>query len=241
MNSRCELACKRLFFACSRHTTNAVNRGNAKRYLGVFNLSFVLHFPKYAKNVSPSRIIVSEEVKYMSTENDQLTIWIQNMRTNRDAFAALYEEMSRPMYTVACRILHNRSDAADVVQDVFLKMLKTDDFAAVGNIRAYILQMVRNEALMLLRKRSKEDLVEEVSAEQDAAWQGVSVREDVAAITSAIERLKDDERDIFTFHVNGELGFEEIAGIMNMSLSAVYRRYQKALKKLRKMLNGGNL
>lgn len=218
-----------------------MHRGNAKRYLGVFNLSLVLHFPKYAKNVSPSRIIVSEEVKYMSTENDQLTIWIQNMRTNRDAFAALYEEMSRPMYTVACRILHNRSDAEDVVQDVFLKMLKTDDFAAVGNIRAYILQMVRNEALMLLRKRSKEDLVEEVSAEQDAAWQGVSVREDVAAITSAIERLKDDERDIFTFHVNGELGFEEIAGIMNMSLSAVYRRYQKALKKLRKMLNGGNL
>ncbi len=218
-----------------------MHRGNAKRYLGVFNLSLVLHFPKYAKNVSPSRIIVSEEVKYMSTENDQLTIWIQNMRTNRDAFAALYEEMSRPMYTVACRILHNRSDAEDVVQDVFLKMLKTDDFAAVGNIRAYILQMVRNEALMLLRKRSKEDLVEEVSAEQDTAWQGVSAREDVAAITSAIERLKDDERDIFTFHVNGELGFEEIAGIMNMSLSAVYRRYQKALKKLRKMLNGGNL
>jgi len=177
----------------------------------------------------------------MSTENDQLTIWIKNMRTNRDAFAALYEEMSRPMYTVACRILHNRSDAEDIVQDVFLKMLKTDDFDAVGNIRAYILQMVRNEALMLLRKRSKEDLMEEVSAEQDTAWQGVSAREDVAAITAAIERLKDDERDIFTFHVNGELGFEEIAGIMNMSLSAVYRRYQKALKKLRKMLNGGNL
>ena len=218
-----------------------MHRGNAKRYRGAFNLSFVTHFPKHAKNVSPSRIIVSEEVKYMSTENDQLTIWIQNMRTNRDAFAALYEEMSRPMYTVACRILHNRSDAEDIVQDVFLKMLKTDDFAVVGNIRAYILQMVRNEALMLLRKRSKEDLVEEVSAEQDAAWQGVSVREDVAAITSAIESLKDDERDIFTFHVNGELGFEEIAGIMNMSLSAVYRRYQKALKKLRKMLNGGNL
>jgi RNA polymerase sigma-70 factor (ECF subfamily) len=120
-------------------------------------------------------------------------------------------------------------------------MLKTDDFDAVGNIRAYILQMVRNEALMLLRKRSREDLVEKVNEEQDTAWQGVSAREDVAAITAAIERLKDDERDIFTFHVNGELGFEEIAGIMNMSLSAVYRRYQKALKKLRKMLNGGNL
>ena len=177
----------------------------------------------------------------MSTENDQLTIWTRNMRTNRDAFAALYEEMSRPMYTVACRILHNRSDAEDVVQDVFLKMLKTDDFDAVGNIRAYILQMVRNEALMLLRKRSREDLVEDVPAEKDTAWQDSQVQEDAAAIVSAIERLDADERDIFTLHVNGELGFEEISGIMNMSLSTVYRRYQKALKKLRKMINGGSL
>lgn len=177
----------------------------------------------------------------MSTENDQLTIWIKNMRTNRDAFAALYEEMSRPMYTVACRILHNRADAEDVVQDVFLKMLKTDDFAAIGKVRAYILQMVRNEALMLLRKRSKEELVDDVSVEQNTAWQGSYDRESVAAITSAIERLNGDERDIFTLHVNGELGFEEIAGIMNLSLSATYRRYQKAVKKLRKMINGGTL
>lgn len=186
-------------------------------------------------------IIVSEEVKYMSTENDQLTIWIKNMRTNRDAFAALYEEMSRPMYTVACRILHNRTDAEDIVQDVFLKMLKTDDYTAVGNVRAYILQMVRNEALMLLRKRSREDLVEEVTEEQGAAWRDSESREDAAEIISAIERLDADERDVFILHVNGELGFEEIAGIMKMSLSAVYRRYQKALKKLRKMMNGGSL
>ncbi|MBQ6104790.1 MAG: sigma-70 family RNA polymerase sigma factor [Lachnospiraceae bacterium] len=177
----------------------------------------------------------------MSTENDQLTIWIKNMRTNRDAFAALYEEMSRPMYTVACRILHNRTDAEDIVQDVFLKMLKTDDYTAVGKVRAYILQMVRNEALMLLRRRSREDLVEDVTVDCDSAWHDSETHEDVAAIVSAIEHLNADERDIFTLHVNGELGFEEIAGIMNMSISAVYRRYQKALKKLRKMMNGGSL
>ena len=163
------------------------------------------------------------------------------MKTSREAFAALYEEMSRPMYTVACRILHNRTDAEDVVQDVFLKMLKSDDFDAVGNVRAYILQMVRNEALMLLRKRSREELTEDVIADRDAAWQESSLQEDVAVIRSAIERLEADERDIFTLHVNGELGFEEIAGIMNMSLPAAYRRYRKALKKLRKMINGGKL
>ena len=163
------------------------------------------------------------------------------MKTSREAFAALYEEMSRPMYTVACRILHNRTDAEDIVQDVFLKMLKTDDYTAVGKVRAYILQMVRNEALMLLRRRSREDLVEDVMVDCDSAWHDSETHEDVAAIVSAIEHLNADERDIFTLHVNGELGFEEIAGIMNMSISAVYRRYQKALKKLRKMMNGGSL
>ena len=94
---------------------------------------------------------------------------------------------------------------------------------------------------MLLRKRSREDLVEDVTSDCGSAWHDSETHEDVAAIVSAIEHLNADERDIFTLHVNGELGFEEIAGIMNMSLSAVYRRYQKALMKLRKMMNGGSL
>ena len=172
----------------------------------------------------------------MPAEINQINQWLGAMKQDRDAFAALYAEMSRPMYTVACRILHNHADAEDAVQEAFLKMLRRDATEDIGNGRAYILQTVRNEALMALRKRSHEDLQEEVADDRpdSFAW------ETGVMITEALNRLEPDERDVFTLHVNGELGFEEIARITGLSLSAVYRRYRKAQKKLRKLMNGGS-
>lgn len=175
----------------------------------------------------------------MPAEKNLLAEWLRAMKHDREAFASLYAEMSRPMYTVACRILHNRADAEDAVQEAFMKLLRRERLDDIENGRAYLLQTVRNEALMIARKRSHEELQEDVAtAEQDRtdsfAW------ENEEAITEAISRLEPTERDIFTLHVNGELSFEEIAGVMDMSLSAVYRRYRKAQKKLRKIMNGGN-
>ncbi|MBR6020071.1 MAG: sigma-70 family RNA polymerase sigma factor [Lachnospiraceae bacterium] len=176
----------------------------------------------------------------MPADNKLLTQWLYTMKQDREAFASLYAEMSRPMYTVACRILHNRADAEDAVQDAFLKLLRKDNIEEISNGRAYILQTVRNEALMMLRRRSHEELQEEVAADVREDSPDSFAWENEAAIAEAIESLEATERDIFTLHVNGELSFEEIAGVMDMSLSAVYRRYRKAQKKLRKMMNGGN-
>ncbi len=175
----------------------------------------------------------------MPADQSQLTEWIRSMKQSREAFTLLYEEMSRPMYTVACRILCNRADAEDAVQEAFLKMLRRERTDDIENGRAYILQIVRNEALMTLRKRSHEELREDLTTEQEDcpdsfAW------ENEALITEAIERLEPSERDVFTLHVNGDLTFEEIARITDMSLSAVYRRYRKAQKNLRKMMNGSS-
>lgn len=175
----------------------------------------------------------------MPADQRQFTEWLRAMKQDREAFASLYAEMSRPMYTVACRILHNRADAEDAVQEAFVKLLRRERTDDIGNGRAYLLQTVRNEALMILRKRSHEELQEDVATDEkdrtdSFAW------ENEEAITEAIGRLEPAERDIFTLHVNGELSFEEIAEVMDMSLSAVYRRYRKAQKKLRTMMNGGN-
>ena len=176
----------------------------------------------------------------MPADSNQLTQWLHEIKQSREAFAALYAEMSRPMYTVACRILHNRADAEDAVQEAFVKLLRREHTDDIGNGRAYLLQTVRNEALMFLRKRSHEELQEDVATDEkdrtdSFAW------ENEEAITEAIGRLEPAERDIFTLHVNGELSFEEIAEVMDMSLSAVYRKYRKALDRLRKMMRGGSL
>ena len=76
----------------------------------------------------------------MPADFDRINQWLAAMRQDRDSFAALYAEMSRPMYTVAARILNNRADAEDAVQEAFLKMLQKQSTDDIQNGRAYILQ-----------------------------------------------------------------------------------------------------
>jgi len=49
------------------------------------------------------------------------------------------------------------------------------------------------------------------------------------------------EREIVTLHLNFDMNFSEIAKITGLSMSASYRKYSKAVKALRKMLDGGAL
>ena len=177
----------------------------------------------------------------MPADKNQLTQWLHEMKQSREAFAALYAEMSRPMYTVACRILHNRADAEDAVQEAFMKLLRRERTDDIENGRAYLLQTVRNEALMMARKRSHEELQEDVQGIDENDRPDNFAWENEMMIAEAIEHLKPEERDIVTLHVNGDLTFEEIAKIMDMSLPAVYRKYRKALDRLRKMMRGGSL
>ena len=60
-------------------------------------------------------------------------------------------------------------------------------------------------------------------------------------IESAIGRLPCDERDILVLRLNADLPFREIAPIVGLSLPATYRKYRKAIKTLRELLDGGVL
>ena len=48
-----------------------------------------------------------------------------------------------------------------------------------------------------------------------------------------MEELDDEEREIFTLHVDAELGFREIAKMTGLSTASVFRRYRSAIRKLR--------
>ena len=97
--------------------------------------------------------------------------------------------------------------------------------------------MARNSAIdALRRKRSTEDIDETEAAGEDELEPYVWKWD----IEKAMSRLSCSEREIVSLHLNGELGFADIAKIVNQSLPSVYRTYRRALKTLREYLNGGS-
>lgn len=156
---------------------------------------------------------------------------------DREAFSCVYQELKRPIYTICYRITQSSETAEDITHDVFVKLFTSPPDPSVKNTRAWIFRMARNLAIDALRKKSNIAEDDEQAIIEDV-YSHIQLRLD---LEKAMGKLPCDEREILTLHLNAELGFKDIAGMVSLSLPATYRKYRKALKHMQQELNGGIL
>lgn len=152
---------------------------------------------------------------------------------DRAAFERIYQEMSKPLFTVILRILRDRNLAEDVLQELFVKLFRTPPPASVRKPRAYLFQSARNLAIDALRRRPEEAELDEQTPVPDHTEAQVE-RLDLRA---ALDALPLTERQIVSLHIDGGLKFREIAAMMELPLGTALWKYQKALNTLRAHLN----
>ncbi|MBQ4557103.1 MAG: sigma-70 family RNA polymerase sigma factor [Clostridia bacterium] len=153
---------------------------------------------------------------------------------DKEAFKYIYNELKTPVFTIACRIVQSREVAEDITHDVFVKLFASPPEPTVRNPRAWVFQMTRNLSIDALRAKQSVNL-DDVQQPAEDALAGIITRMDVE---TAIGKLPCDEREILSLHLNGSLGFSQIARIVGLSLPATYRKYRKAITALREYLGG---
>lgn len=152
---------------------------------------------------------------------------------DKNAFGEIYEELKNPVFISVYRLVGNRETAEDITHDVFIKMY-TGASKEIKNPKAWVFKMAHNAALDSLRKKQSEEL-------NDDAVPIDTFDNDIAriGIESAMSKLEKEERETVSLHINAGMSFKEIADIAGISIPSVYRRYRKALNKLKNELNGG--
>lgn len=155
------------------------------------------------------------------------------------AFAALYDRYAVRLYRTAYRLLGRREDAEDAVQDVFMATARScDKLGSVEDLTAYLFAALRRSAARCAKRRTK--LPQVSSAMVDGAFAPIEQQPydklDLELLQKAIQTLPDEQREVMTLRIDGELTFAQIAEVMDVSLSTVASRYQYALKKLRNAL-----
>lgn len=128
------------------------------------------------------------------------------------------------------------SAAEDVVQEAFLKLLT--ETVLPESPKAWLYRVVRNGALDRQRRerfrRSSpmdnwfESLPEKSSSEEPTF--------DGEALTRALESLMPEWREIVVSKIWGDLNFREIAELTGRPISSVHLDYQRALDRLRTLL-----
>lgn len=104
---------------------------------------------------------------------------------------------------------------------------------------AWLFNTVRRKAINQVRSENRRSKYQQLAAEQREPW---FIGDPASSMgSSEMESLLADlptlEREIVVARIWGELSFEQIAELVDRSVSFVYRRYQQTLRDLEKKID----
>jgi len=164
-----------------------------------------------------------------------------------DCFAMLFHRYCRQVFSVSFRILRDRSETEDILQEVFLSIyLQQERFdPARGTVRTWILQFAYFKAL--LRRRylnirnfyKQEELSEtrEIRRSQPSELLGMSVAEWGRYVETGLLTLTQKQRQVIELvHFEGHT-LQETGDVLRESLANTRNCYYRGLKALRTFLS----
>lgn len=157
------------------------------------------------------------------------------------AFVALYDRYAVRMFRIALRILGNREDAEDVVQDVFLATVRCRErLGDVHDLTAYIFAALHRAATRHAMHRPQMRCASVTDIERAEASTAKNLHDHPYwdRLQQAIRALPALQQEVLSLKIDGELTFAQIAHVLGVGVSTVSSRYQYALKKLRSSLAG---
>ena len=170
------------------------------------------------------------------------------------AYEELVDQHQQAVFNLAQRLLDNPADASDVVQEVFLKVFRNvRKFRNESSLRTWIYRIAVNEAhnhrrWFFRHCRQEVGLEEETeggrSIEKTVADSGRSPfdyvldREQQVLVEEALSRVKPNFRSALVLRDIADLSYEEIAGILEISLGTVKTRILRGREAMRQELAG---
>ena len=153
----------------------------------------------------------------------------------RAAFDDVYRDTRRTVYYIALSYVRERMLAEDVMQTTYLKVLSgAARYRAGTNARAWIARIARNEAIDVLRRRSREVSVDERA---DPRPFGTSSVDDYGLLIDLARRiLKQEEFSVLMLAAAEGYKRREIAELLAMPLPTVSWHYARAQQKMRRAL-----
>ena len=179
----------------------------------------------------------------MRPETDLAELLAQVVAGSRDALRAIYLRQSTRLFGVAMAILRDRTAAADVVQEAFLRIWnRASQFDAErGDAAAWLAAIVRYAALDAVRARGREVLTDNPTLGdatlEPEAFESLARSEDSKRLHACLDHLPPPHRTgIILAFVHG-LSHPEVAARLDQPLGTVKSWIRRGLLSLRECLS----
>ena len=157
-------------------------------------------------------------------------------------FKLLVMPYSSRLYRMAFRLMSNREEAEDVVQEVYVKLWgMRNKLESYNSIEALAIRITRNLCLdHLRRKKVNQDAMkaEKMKEERHSVTplEELEHKEKEALMHTLIAALPEPQRSLVHLRHLEEKEYDEIAEMVNMNVNAIRVSISRARKQMREML-----
>lgn len=170
-------------------------------------------------------------------------VWLeQAMRGDQIAFGKLVEAYQTPVYNLAYRMLNNSGEAEEAAQEAFIRAYtRLESYDPAHKFSTWLLSITSNYCIDQLRKRRAlllsidEPLPPHPALHSDGEKgpeRQVVLSEQQQMVQSLLAELQPEYREAVVLRYWYELSYEEIAEIMETTVSAIKSRLFRARRQL---------
>jgi len=154
-----------------------------------------------------------------------------------EKLGVLFGRYHAPLLNLYSKIMGDRSASEDLVQDVFMKVLRYRQSYQPGTpFRPWIYQIARNARIDVLRKNPRPQVEFQPEMVRPVALPDSAQQEqETDLLRRALRQLPEEKREILMLARFQEMKYEEIAELLGCELNTVKTRIHRALHELRKI------
>jgi RNA polymerase sigma-70 factor (ECF subfamily) len=178
----------------------------------------------------------------LTTASDA-TLVVAVARYRQEALAEVYRRHAGSVYALAARLLHERSLAEEVVQEVFFRLWDAPERfdAARGSLRSYLLAQCHGRSVDLIRSESSRR-EREVKESRQRAEAGYDIEHEVwdlavaEHVREALVDLPEEERRAIELAYFQGHTYREVAEILGQPEGTVKSRIRAGMRRMRSAL-----
>jgi len=165
------------------------------------------------------------------------------MRAVRDGdvsrLGVLFERYHLPLFDFLSRMTGNAGVAEDLVQDVFVRVLKyRATFRDEGRFDTWLYRIARNARVDYFKSRRPSESIDdalEIPQQGDSPADTVQREREVVRLRRALLLLRDDKRELIVLARYRAMKHEQIAELLGIQAGAVKVRLHRAVQELRQI------
>ena len=178
------------------------------------------------------------------TADEERSLWKKVRRGSTGAFESVVYEYERMLYTVALRLLGSPEDAADAVQETFLRAWTArGSFRGEAKLSTWLCRILNNLCVDALRRRRDTESLDAAGADGEGPAREVpderfdparlAEREELRArVREAVGTLPEEFLAPLLLREYGGMRYDEIAETLSLEPNTVRTRIFRARKKL---------